>query len=183
MESAISSLILFSLGIFAALTLSHTYLETQDRLWRSEMEGRTRMLTQARTDLALVTTATQSSGNEVEVTLRNTGQVKLADFDRWDVVVQYYSEEIPSNDPALYNYQVRWLPYVAHSPGDLEWTVAGLYMDATAATPEVFEPGILNPGEEIKLLVKLRPFAAKNVTHQILVSTPNGVQVSGFFEH
>jgi hypothetical protein len=181
MESAISSLILFSLGIFAALTISHTYLDVQDQLWRRERTSQDMLLQRARTDLALVTTGTQNNGSDVVVTLRNTGQVKLADFDRWDLFVHYYSNGVPPNDPALYNYHLVRLPYVEGTPTNLEWTVTGIYVDAAAQTAEIVEPDILNPGEEMVIQAKLFPSVALTTTNSILVSSPNGIQVSGFF--
>ena len=174
-------MILFFVGIFAALTLSYTYLEVQNDLWMSQTQGEERRMQRLHTSLVLVSTTTQNSGNDVKIVLRNDGEERLYDFDQWDLILQFYSDGVPPNDPALYNYHVKYMKYVASNPQNLQWTVSGIYLSAAAATAEAFEPGILNPGEEIAILAKIYPFAAKNTSNQFVVSTPNGVVVSGFF--
>jgi len=44
----------------------------------------------ARTNISSLGAVTQSAGTIVEVTLENTGETKLEDFDKWDVIVQYH---------------------------------------------------------------------------------------------
>jgi hypothetical protein len=179
MESALSSIILFTVGIFAALTISHTFLETQDVLWVSEQTREEEILERERTDLEITGAETQSSGSIVRVTLRNSGQVKLADFDRWDVVVQYYTPPLLEDDPNI--YEVDWLPYTAGSPNNMEWTVSGIYVDATTLTPEVFEPGILNPDEEMVIQARVAPSVAMTTTNMITINTMNGITASSHF--
>ena len=82
---------------------------------------------------------------------RNTGTLHLADFDRWDLMVEYYDAQ---ETPALHT---AWLPYTSGVPLNGEWTVEGLYLDAAANQPEVFEPGVLNPGEELLVHARLSP--------------------------
>lgn len=107
------------------------------------------------------------------VTIANTGMTKLADYDEWDVIIQY-------QDTGGGRW-VKWLPYNPSSPGDNEWGIFGIYLDETAGKPEMFEPGILNPGEEIKITVKLNPAIGDNTTNLMTVSTPNGVSASVHF--
>jgi archaellum component FlaF (FlaF/FlaG flagellin family) len=176
MESALSSLILFAVGLFAAVTLSYTYLETQDSLWTAEQVRQEERLERERTNLAITGTETQSSGSIIRVKVRNSGQVKLADFDRWDVVVEYYADGEEEEDPD--EYQVSWLPYTAETLDDMQWTVNGIYVDADALTPEVFEPGILNPDEEMVIQAQVSPAVAMTTTNRILISSINGINVS-----
>jgi hypothetical protein len=183
MEAAISSLILFTVGIFAALTISHTFLETQDSLWASEQGRQEETLERDRTEIEITGAETLSAGAIVRVKVRNSGHVKLADFEHWDVVVQYYSdplfEEIPDTYPDIYN--VKWLPYTAENPDDLQWTVSGIYVDADVMTPEVFEPGILNPDEEMVIQARLEPTVAMTTTNLITINTQNGIGASSHF--
>lgn len=179
MESAISAIILFSVGIFAALTISQTLLETQDTIWVSEQVRQEEILERDRTDIEIVGTETQGAGSIVRIKIRNSGQAKLADFDRWDVVVQYYSDPIFTEDPDIYN--VAWLPYTEGSLGNMQWTISGIYVDATALTPEVFEPGILNPDEEMVLQARLAPTVAMTTTNLITINTQNGISASSHF--
>lgn len=179
MESAIASIILFSVGIFAAMTISQTFLETQDSIWASEQIRQEETLERDRTDIAIIDAETQGAGSIVRVKIRNSGKVKLADFDRWDVVVQYYSDPIFFEDPNIYN--VDWLPYTAGSLGDMQWIVSGIYVDAASLTPEVFEPGILNPDEEMVIQARLAPTVAMTTTNMITINTHNGISSSSHF--
>jgi hypothetical protein len=179
MDSALSSIILFTVGIFAALTISHTFLETQDFLWTSEQARQEDILERGRTDLEITSAETQASGSIVRVKVRNSGQTKLADFDRWDVVVQYYSEPLFEEAPDIYN--VEWLPYAETSPNTMQWTVSGIYVNADTLTPEVFEPGILNPDEELVIQAVVSPTVAMTTTNLITVNTLNGISTSSHF--
>lgn len=179
MESAISSLILFTVGIFAALTISHTFLETQDTLWATEQLRQEDILERERTNIEITGAETQNSGSIVRVKVRNSGHVKLADFERWDVVVQYYTDGLQEEDPNL--YQVDWLPYTTGIPADMQWTVSGIYLDADTLTPEVFEPGILNPDEEMVIQARLLPSVAVTSTNLITLNTLNGISASSHF--
>ena len=102
--------------------------------------------------------------------LANSGQTKLSDFSRWDVIVQYYDDGG--------SYHVRWLPYTDGNPSDNEWTVKGIYLNAGSQTPEVFEPGLLNPGEEMITEAKLSPSVGVETTNLVITSTPNGIPAS-----
>ena len=93
--------------------------------------------------------------------------------------MQYYSDPALDHDPDPPDiYNVAWLPYTAGSPNDLQWTVSGIYMDADTLTPEVFEPGILNPDEEMVIQAKISPSVAMTTTNLITIDTPNGISAS-----
>ena len=179
MESALSSLIIFAVGLFAAVTLSYTYLETQDSLWTAEQIRQEEMSERDRTEIEIQSTETQGNGSLVKVIVQNSGQTKLADFDRWDVVVEYYSDPLLENDPDV--YQIAWLPYTSEPLDDMQWTVSGIYLDANTLTPEVFEPGILNPDEEMVIQAKLTPTIAMTTTNRITISSLNGIEISSHF--
>jgi len=124
-----------------------------------------------RTEIATIN-ATQPSSNRFNLSLRNSGQVKLSSFSKWDVIVKYYNSG---------NYYITWLPYVDGNPGNNEWTVNGIYLSSENLTDEVFEPGILNPGEEMIIQTELSPDIDKDTTCDVTVSTPNGVSDSFAF--
>ncbi len=179
MESAIASLILFGVGLFAALTISHTFLETQDAIWMAEQMRQEDIVERGQTHLEITEAETQSAGSILRVQVRNSGQVKLADFDRWDVVVQYYTDGFVDDDPDI--YKVDWLPFTAGIPADMQWTVSGIYIDADTLTPEVFEPGILNPDEEMVIQARVLPTVAMTTTNLITINTLNGISASSHF--
>lgn len=173
MESALATLILISLLLFAVLTLSHSYLDTQNALIAAEQEMQTRMADQGRTDLAVVQTQIKSSGAVIEVTLRNTGDVKLADFSRWDVIVEYYQ--------AAGDFYIRRLAYSPDMLNDNQWQVGGIYANAAALTPEAFDPAIFNPGEELIVQMKVLPPVGPSTTNRATVSVTNGATTSTYF--
>lgn len=173
METVLAALIVVTFFLFAVLTFSHTYLSGQDSLqiaWR-EMEDR--LGERNRTNLTPVSSTTQSNGSVIELTFQNDGDTKLADFDQWDVVAQYYQ--------ASGSYQIIWLPYVAGEPANNEWTVAGIYLDAASLQAEVFEPDILNPGEEMVVRIRVSPPVGLGTTNLAAVATSNGVGVTTLF--
>lgn len=174
MESALASIILFTVGLFAFMTITHTQLSTQDAVWMADQARQERIIERGQTALAAVSSTTQSNGSFVQVTIRNTGTVKLSDFERWDVIVQYYT--------APGNYRVAWLPYTpSATPEDMRWTVVGIYHNAAGGQAEVFEPGILNPGEEIVLRARVLPPVGPHTVNRITVTVPNGATVSTAF--
>ena len=127
----------------------------------------------SRTRIVPVAARLLNGDDTVEITVRNDGNEKLADFARWDVVLQY---------DAATGGLARWYPYVeAVEPGSNQWTVAGLYLDAANAIPEALEPGILNPGEEMVIRVRISPPASDGTTCIGTVATPNGMSTTMAF--
>lgn len=173
MESALASMIIFTTLLFAALTLSQTYMTTHDTLALSERVMQERILERARTDLSIITSTTKSSGSIIELTVRNEGKTKLVDFERWDVIVDYYQ----TSGEVLQ----KWLPYSPTSPLDNEWNVAGIYSNGASLSPEVYDPGILNSGEEAILQIKVMPSVGLTTTNRVTVSVPNGARFSTVF--
>lgn len=127
-----------------------------------------------RTNLTTVS-ASQPSSDIVEVTLRNSGQTKLGDFDRWDVIGQYYDSGG--------TYYIKWLPYTDGVLGNDQWRKKGIYLSAANQTAEVFEPGILNPGEEMVIEAKLSPAVGAGTTNLAVISTPSGIPASIAFSN
>ena len=176
MESALSSLIIFAVGLYAAVTISFTYLETQDSLWTVEQSRQEEILQRERTRIDLVHAETQSDGSIIRVVVRNSGQMKLSDYERWDVVVEYYAAGENEEDPNV--YAVEWLPYAASGLTELHWTISGIYLDAATLTPEAFEPGIFNPDEEMVIQAQMAPSVAMTSTNRMTISSINGINDS-----
>ena len=128
---------------------------------------------QARTELSLIGTATEDSGAIAKVTLENVGSVKLDSFSRWDVMIQYYDSDG--------DYYIHWLPYTSSAdPGANQWTVQGIYLNSIS-DPELFEPDILNPGEEVVLKARLSPSVVVTQT-MMVVTTANGISATAIFD-
>lgn len=167
MDTAVPALIIIAVILYGTLTLAHGYLTTQDRMaraWRV-MEGR--VFDQARTHLSLVNATTLPGDDAIEITIRNDGQTRLADFDRWDVILQYDTDS---------GSCARWYPHAATAePGYNQWAIMGIYLDAARGVSEAYEPGILNPGEEMVIRVRISPPVTKETTKLASIATPNGV--------
>jgi archaellum component FlaF (FlaF/FlaG flagellin family) len=173
MESVIAAFMTIAVLLFSVLVLTYDFLDAGDSMQQSWREMEERISDRSRTALTTADVRT-AGGSTVEVTLYNGGSTRLMDFEEWDVFVQYYDEED--------GYHVARLPFSATGvPMDNEWAVAGIYQNVSQATPETFEPGILNPGEEITMRLSLSPEAGEGTTNLVTFSTPNGVQTPAFF--
>jgi flagellar protein FlaF len=169
METAIVSIICVALIAFGGMTMSRGFMTSVDNSARGMDTAGQRNETIMRTELTPSSTSFPS-GNTLDIILENTGQTKLADFDKWDVIIQYYDD--------TNNYHVVWLPYTDEALGDNEWQVSWIRYNGA---PEVFEPGILNPKEEIKIRAQLKPAPGPGTTNLAVVATPNGITASTYF--
>lgn len=103
------------------------------------------------------------AANRLQTVIENSGQTRLASFDKWDFIVQYYD--------AADNYYVNWLPCHQGALGNNQWQETGIYFNGQ---PEAFEPGILNPQEQLNLEAILNPAAGYRAI-DITLATPNGI--------
>lgn len=116
-----------------------------------------------RTDLDVLRAAQLSWSDLLRVTVANAGQTKLASFNKWDFIVHY-------NDGS--SYHTKWLPYTDGSLGDNEWKKARIGLNGPI---EFFEPGILNPQEELVILARLNPLPGHATSGNVTVAAPNGI--------
>lgn len=173
METAIVSVMCIALIVVGGMTMSQGFLSSADSAMVGVEELTVRDGEIMRTELALLTTDVNDAGRTLEVSLRNSGQVKLASFSKWDVIVEYYGHDG--------GYYITWLPYVDGTPGSNQWTVEGIYLSSENLTAEVFEPGILSPGEEMVIKVELDPRVRNRTAGEVVISTPSGVSASTHF--
>jgi hypothetical protein len=103
--------------------------------------------------------------DNINLAVTNEGQTDLAEFAMWDIIAEY------EHSGTSY---LTYLEYTTDSlPGDNQWMVEGIYLSNGNA--EVYDPGILNPGEKMKLSIDLNPGIEPGTTARITVSAPNGV--------
>lgn len=169
METAIVSIICIALIVFGGMTMSQGFITSVDASTTGLEEVSQRDETVMRTELTPLTTDMPAL-NTLELTLENTGQTRLSDFEKWDIIVQYYD--------GTGTYHVQWLPYTEDALGDNEWEVAWIHLGDDS---EVFEPGVLNPEEKIMLRSQLNPPAGANTTNMVVTATPGGVTASTYF--
>jgi len=172
MSNAIVALVVIALMLVATLTWSQAAFSSLDSASQSLKQTTQTTQEVARTDITVM--RAQRNGSFVEVYVLNSGKVHLAQFANWDVLVQYYD--------ASGSYYIVHLPYTVDSnPGNNRWTVASIYSNSSLTKQEVFEPGILNPGEVLFLKLKLVPSPGSGTTNMVTVSTANGVVASAQF--
>lgn len=117
----------------------------------------------SRTNIQIINAETDASGDVVEITLTSDGNTRLADFDHWDVILHYES---------AFGEQIAWY-------GPDEWSY-GTYLDAPNVA-DVFDPGILNPGEEMVIWVPVSPAVSLDSTNLAIVGTQNGISATSIY--
>jgi hypothetical protein len=128
-----------------------------------------------RTELTLITADISGSGEDIDISVRNTGQTALTDFSWWDVLIQYY--DTAGNK----NLNATWLTSTSTSPVSGQWAVQGIYLDAANATAEVYEPNVFNPGEEMIIRANISPTIPTQTDNQVTIATPNGIRLAAPF--
>lgn len=172
METAIVSIICIALVIFGGMTMSHGFMTSVDASTAGLQQIGNKIETMLRTELTPVSTnLTLVSGpSPLEIVLENTGQTKMADYEKWDVIVQYYD--------STGTYHVEWLPYSVTGGATNEWGVGWIHLNGQ---PEKFDPTVLNPGEQIMIATQLDPAVGAGTTNMVVISTPSGITSSTYF--
>jgi hypothetical protein len=167
METVIPAAIIIGLLLLAMLTMTEQALFAQEIAAESWLEMQERQGEWNRTSLSVVEAI--SDGNFVTVTLENDGDTKLADFDQWDVILEYKGSDG--------TYYKGWYPYIEPPLGwwENDWT-ENIHDDA-------FDPGIFNPGEEMTIRISVTPTIKTGTTNKAIIATPNGVTASTVFTH
>jgi hypothetical protein len=170
MVVAIVTIICVAMIVVGGITLSQGILTTADTSAVSVESISVREGEIMRTALDVTRAEQLTWSDYFRATVKNTGQTKLASYDKWDVILSYVE--------GGGNMYSRWLPYSASPPGNNQWQKARLGLKGPL---EFFEPGILNPDEEMVILAKLDPSMSSNATGDITFTTPNGVYNSRSF--
>ena len=158
------SIMCIALIVVGGMALSQGILTSADSTALSVDSMSAREGELMRTEVTTLRAANQSWSEFLRVIVDNNGQTKLGSFDKWDVIVHYYDEGGSSYS--------KWLPYTDGVLGDNEWQQAAICLNGQ---PEIFEPGLLNPGEEMIILAKVNPPPADATAANITIATPNGI--------
>ena len=106
-----------------------------------------------------------STGANLTVDVDNTGSTSVSDYTQMDFIVTYTSGS---------GTEVVRLTYVTTTPAGDQWT-------HTTTTPDLYQPGIWDPGEMITLDAVLSPAQTGGTSGTLNVATPNGVVATGVF--
>ena len=171
METAIISLICIALVVFGGMTMAQGFLTSVDASTTGlEVVGQ-RDEEILRTEITPVSTFCDPMAGPdlLEITVENTGQTRLAKFEEWDIIIQYYDSSG--------TYHVEWLPYTG-AADTYEWEVVWIRLNGGA---EIYEPDVLNPGEQMLIRTYLDPSVGAGTTNMAVISTPSGVTASTYF--
>ncbi len=160
METVISALIVVAILVLAILGLTQYSLNSQAQLADASRVMQERIGAQARTGLTAVSATAAFSGNQVYVTVQNTGNTKFADFNQWDVIL-HYTDANSVDQAKWYAYSTQWSQQIT----------------------EIVEPNIFNPGEQMVITVNVTPTIKTGTTNVATVTTPNGITASTIFTH
>ena len=175
MDTILAAFVAIFILLYGALSLSSTMISAQDTLRVASQEMHMRLALRAGTNLVPVSARVVNSGTVVELIYRNEGVSKLADFPQWDVFAQYTDNLDPLTTPVVYH--IGRLSFTIGVPISGEWAVSNIYLNADQSLQEVYERGILNPSEEIKLSMNLSPPVGNGKTVQVVLVTANGVSI------
>ncbi len=149
-------------------------VNSQDKITISVKAVRDKTGDISRTSVSSLGTSVISS-SRLDFTVQNNGQSQLRQISEWDVIVWYEG----ASGSGL---QIEWLTYTTSpTPSAGEWTLTGIYEDAGALDPEVYQPGIVNPSEEFIIRVELAPAVAASSTNTVTLAVEQGVTVTAIF--
>jgi flagellar protein FlaF len=166
MESGIPALFIAAIFMLATVLVGRGGFIGMDNVGQSLKAAEMRNIERVGTELAVTDTDIDGSGANVTVTVRNDGQTPIGEYERMDVLVQYFDELGARHD--------KWIAYTSGALASDTWTTGAL-------TSDVFEPGLLNPGEEMEILVRVNPVVGAGTTNKAVVSTEFGVTVQTLF--
>lgn len=167
MATIVVCIISIALILLGGMTLSQGFLTSADTAALSFDEMITREGDLMRTSVTALRAEYIAWSDLLRVTVDNSGQSKLGDFDKWDLFVRY--------DDGSGSHYAEWLPYTEGTPGDNEWQKAAICL---GGQPEVFEPDLLNPEEELIILARLNPLPGDNTSANLTLTSYNGISDS-----
>ena len=165
MENGLPALMIAAILMLSSVLISRGGLLGADAIGQTLRESEARYGQQNRTGLTVTGTAIDASGANITVTVRNDGSTPVGDWAAMDVLVQCFGETGTRYD--------KWLTFTQVLASDT-WTTG-------AFTSDVFEPGILNQGESVELLLRVNPVVGAATTNRAIIGTDRGVTVSAYF--
>jgi hypothetical protein len=166
MENGIPALLIATILMLSTVLMARGGFLGADGINTSLAQAEVRHGAQNRTALTVTGTSIDGTGANLTVTVRNDGATAITSFAQVDVMVQYF-------DAAGVRYDV-WLPYTSGPLGANTWTTG-------AFTGDVFEPGILNTGESVQILVRVNPVVGPGTTNLFILGSERGVTTRANF--
>ena len=166
METALVTILCLALIVVGGMTLTQGYISSADTARAGVADMNLIGGDSTRTGIGSLS-ASNPDSDAVEVFVENTGQTKLASFEKWDIIVHYTAAD------GIY---VKRLDYTTGGLSPDEWQKTAIYLQRTPTEiAEAYEPDILNPGEILEIDALLEPEPEVETTVEVTVCTPNGV--------
>jgi hypothetical protein len=159
MENALPTLIIGALLLVASAMMTHTNLQSHDKLSQSFREMESRLGYRAQSALDVVDSEMDPELNTLRLSLFNAGQTRLSGYQMMDIIVIYETAT---------GRTTKWLPFADGTPASDSWDLATIGND-------LFEPGLLNPGETAEIVVELAEPAVAGQTNRIVIVSDAGV--------
>ncbi len=166
MENGLPALLIAAILMLSTVLMARGGFLGADAIGQSLKTSQTSYAEQNRTTLTVTSTSIDPTGANITITIRNDGQTPVASFANMDVVLQYFVA-----GGARYNV---WVPYTSGPLAANTWTT-GVF------TNDVFEPGILNTGESVQILIRVNPVVGPGTTNLAVIGTEKGVTVQTYF--
>lgn len=166
MENGLPALMIAAIMMLSTVLISRGGFLGVDAISQELKDSEIRYGQQNRTGLTVTGTSIDGTGANVTITVRNDGATTVGDYAGMDIVVQYF-------DGGGTRYD-KWIAYTSGALSSNTWTTGTF-------TTDVFEPGILNTGESMQILIRVNPVVGTGTTNRVIIGTDKGVTVSTYF--
>ena len=166
MENGLPALMIAAILMLASVMMARGGFLGADAIGESLRQSEARYAQQNRTGLTVTGSSIDGSGANVTLTVRNDGQTAIADFSAMDLVVQYFGESGTRYD--------KWIAFTAGGLASDTWRAQNFQND-------VFEPGILNAGESMDVVVRVNPVVGAGTVNWAIIGTEKGVTTQAYF--
>lgn len=166
MENGLPALLIAAILMLSTVFMARGGFMGADAIGQSLRQSEVRYEAKSRTGLTITASAIDATGANITLTVRNDGQTALADYAGMDVVLQYFGETGIRNDV--------WIPFTSGVLASNTWTT-GIF------TNDVFEPGILNAGESMQMLIRVNPVVGRLTTNLAVIGSEKGVTAQTYF--
>ncbi len=166
MENGLPALLIAAILMLSTVFMARGGFLGADAIGQSLRQSEQRYEQKSRTGLEITDTSIDPAGANIIITVLNEGQTALADFASMDVVVQYFGES-----------GARYDKWIAYTPGAL----ASDTWKTGTFTNDVFEPGILNAGESMQMLIRVNPAVGAATTNLAVIGSEKGVTAQTYF--
>lgn len=166
MENGLPTLLIAAILMLSTVFMARGGFLGADAIGQSLRDSETRYEQQSRTGLTVTASSIDAAGANITITIRNDGQTALANFASMDLVVQYFGETGTRYD--------KWIPNTSGALASNTWKTGTF-------TNDVFEPGILNSGESMEMLIRVNPVVGPATTNLAIIGSEKGVTARTYF--